>query len=441
MAHWIRTAALYKEPRLLGILFLSFSSGLPFLLTLATLHIWLKEVGLSNTAIGLFALVTIPYSLKFLWAPLVDHIKLPFFCDVLGQRKGWMLASQLFLVLALILLGSNNPADHIILTALAALFVSFCSATQDIVVEAYRVELLGESEVGIGAGMSNLGYRLGMWVSGAGALYLASQFNWSLVYNFMAACMGVGIISTLLCPDPQARLDDELKPSTTVLPLKKPRSLDRIRKSFVQTLRSLKDQKEWPLILVFIFFYKLGDTALNIMSAPFLIEIGFTKLEIAHVAKSFGIGAMILGGLCAGVLLYHHALRTVLLFCAGLQVLASVMFAGQALVGHNILLLWSTIGLDNFAGGMGAAAFIAYLSLLSAHRHAATHFALLTSVASLCRVFFSYGAGWVADHVSWASYFVLTALACCPFFLLIVSQTRHIYQTSQMKYDPLFQAA
>lgn len=447
MANWIRTAALYKEPRLLGILFLSFSSGLPFLLTLATLHIWLKEVGLSKTAIGLFALVTLPYSLKFLWAPLLEHFKFPFFCDVLGRRKGWMLASQLILVPALIFLGSSNPAEHIIITAMAALLVSFCSATQDIVVEAYRVELLAEHEVGVGAGMSNLGYRLGMWVSGAGALYLASHFEWSLVYNFMAACMGVGIITTLLSHDPKVRLDLDFKPSSKIVALKKHRFVktlqvfDQIKESFAHTMRFLRDQKEWPLIFVFIFFYKLGDTALNIMSAPFLLEIGFSKLEIAHVGKSFGISAMICGGLFAGLLLCHHTLRTVLVLCAGLQLLSSFMFACQAWVGHNIILLFGTIGLDNFSCGMGAAAFITYLSLLSSHRYAATHFAILTSFASLCRVLFSYGAGWAADHVTWISYFMLTSLACCPFFLLVLSQTQHLYRTSQMKYLDLAKAA
>jgi PAT family beta-lactamase induction signal transducer AmpG len=447
MANWFRTAALYKEPRILGILFLSFSSGLPFLLTLATLHVWLKEVGLSKTAIGLFALVTIPYSLKFLWAPLLEHIKFPFFCTILGRRKGWMLASQLLLIPALIVLGSSNPADHILITAMAALLVSFCSATQDIVVEAYRVELLAEHEIGIGAGMSNLGYRLGMWVSGAGALYLASQFEWSLVYNFMAACMGVGIITTLLSHDPTVRLDFDLRTSAKIVSLKKHRfvktfqAFGQIKESFAQTLRFLRDQQEWPLILLLICFYKLGHTALHIMSAPFMLEVGFSKLEIAHVGKSFGISAMIFGGLFAGMLLYHRPLRMVLLLCAGLQVMASFVFALQALVGHNIILLFGTIGLHNISCGMGSAAFITYLSLLSSHRYAATHFAVLTSFASLCRVLFSYGAGCVADHVTWVSYFIITALACCPFFLLVLTQAQHINRTSQSKHSSLSKAA
>jgi PAT family beta-lactamase induction signal transducer AmpG len=416
MTKWLYTARLYREPRVLGVLFLSFSSGLPFLLILATLHVWLKEVGVSKTTIGLFALVTLPYSLKFLWAPVLEQINIPFLGDVLGQRKGWMLASQLLLIPALILLGASNPSENILWTAMIALGVAFFSATQDILVEAYRVEILTGPEVGIGASMSNFGYRLGMWIAGAGALSLASYFDWNMVYKLMAACMGVGIIATLLSPDPPLSAYTQEKHQT----------LMHLKENFRQTIAFLKNENDWPLIILFILSYKLADTALNVMSAPFLLEIGFSKLEIAHVAKSFGIGAMVVGGLFSGFLLSQRPLRQVLCVCAILQVFSSFMFSWQALVGHDIILLFSTIGLENFSCGLGAAAFIAYLSHLSHHRYAATHFALLTSFASLCRVFFSYGAGWIADHVSWLSYFTLAALACGPFLFLAFSQGAHI---------------
>lgn len=425
---WLQSAALYKEPRILGIVFLGFASGLPFLLTLATLHAWLTEVGISKTTIGLFALVTVPYSLKFIWAPLIDHVRPPLFGQALGHRKGWLLFSQLMLMVCLVLLGKTSPQDNIWITALGALAVSFFSATQDICVEAYRVERLQGAEVGLGAGASNLGYRLGMWASGAGALYLASFFSWAVVYGLMASCMLIGMVTTLLSHEPDVVRDlremDSSKPCARTL-------FFSLIQGVQETLAYLKSRSDWGVVLAYIIFFKLADTALNVMTVPFLLEIGFSKIEIAHVGKSFGIGAMIAGGLIAGVLLSQRPLRQILFLCGALQLTSAVCFYTQAHLGHHLYFLFAAIGLDNFSNGMCFAAFITYLSMVCKAPNAGAHFAFLTSIASLSRVVFSYWAGWAADRLVWTDYYLLTTVLCLPTMLLIYSATGSFSQLRQ----------
>ena len=301
--------------------------------------------------------------------------------------------------------------------------------------EAYRVERLEHNEIGLGAGASNLGYRLGRWASGAGALYLASYFSWAAVYAFMAACMLVGVLTALLShePDIERSLENTLeKPlrkslknpseNSSVATSQKWFFIDLFRAlyaGFKKTFIHLMARDHLAIILSYIMFFKLADTALNVMTVPFMLEIGFSKLEIAHVGKSFGIGAMIVGGLIAGVLLSQRPLRQTLLLCAVLQLTSAVFFFVQSKVGHNIYFLFASIGLDNLSNGMCFAAFITYLSLVCRSEHAGAHFALLTSIASFARVIFSYFSGWAADHLVWSDYYLMTALLCLPNCFLI----------------------
>ena len=444
---FLSSAVLYLEPRILGILFLGFSSGLPFLLTLATLHVWLTEAGLSKTTIGLFAAVTIPYSLKFIWAPLIDRVQIPFLSQAIGHRKSWMILSQVMLIFTLICLGRSSPSEHIFLTAFCALCVSFFSATQDVCIEAYRVQKLPVHETGIGAGASHLGYRFGMWVSGAGALYLASFFSWAVVYGMMAGFMMIGIVTVLLSQEPDKTTresvvdpkhtntnfaeteeftEKEVQPTKARKPLWTWIKLT-LTSGISQTVSHLRSRGDLAYILTFIILFKLVDTFLNSMTMPFLLEIGFNKIQIANVGKTFGIGAMILGGLLAGMLLTHHRLHKVLVWCIGLQLCAALLFWGQANLGPNIYHLFFAIGLDNLANGMSFAAFITYLSRVSISSgagstkidhsksiHSGTHFAFLTSIASFARVLFSYVAGVFADLLAWDQYYLLTALATLP---------------------------
>lgn len=405
MGQWLSSAALYRQPRVIGILFLGFSSGLPFLLTLGTLHAWLKTSGTSNTIIGYFALATIPYAFKFLWAPLTDHLKIPIMTNILGHRRSWMILSQIALMVSLFLLGMTNPHENIFLTALATFAVSFCASCQDNAIEAYRIELLPREQLGPGASASVLGFRLGMWVSGGGALYLAYLLDdWFVVYSIMALCLTLGIIATLLLPEPPHPQNDVTQENCSFF--------KKLKTVMLPAIIDFTKQPDFSRIIIFIFLFKIGDTVLNMISIPFLIEIGFSNLEIANIAKTFGIFAMIAGGLFAGMMQIHKPPIFNLGVSAMLLALSSIMFMMQAYLGHDVRFLILTMGVENFACGMSATALISFLSLLCRQPNTATHFAILSSFCSFSRVGLSIGAGWLADKTDWVSYFAIVTSLC-----------------------------
>jgi PAT family beta-lactamase induction signal transducer AmpG len=416
MNDWTRSVSAYRDPRVLGILLLGFSSGLPFLLTLSTLSLWLTKEGISVKIIGAFALATIPYTFKFLWAPLIDQIRIPFLCSFFGQRRGWLLTTQLSLIVALVGLGSTDPSQNIMRTTMFALFVAFCSASQDIVIEAYRIERLKKSQSGYGAGASVIGYRIGMLVSGAGALYLAAYFSWFVVYCIMAGCVVVGIITALLSTEPRAKCHYVSAPFYSTPNESLSIALRRWFSLILsQPLYSFFKSQDWMMTISFILLYKVGDTVLSVMSMPFLIEIGFSEIEIAHVAKTFGISAMMVGGVIGGILLSRCSIIENLRICITLQTLASLLFMVQASVGANLSMLFLTMGVENLACGMSQAALIAYFSSLCLHPNTATHFALLSSFGSFARITLSVLAGWLADYLnSWVSFYAFVAFGCLP---------------------------
>jgi len=424
----------YLDRRILSIFFLGFSSGLPFLLTLSTLSIWLKESGISNTIIGLFVLATLPYTLKFLWAPLVDHHTIPYLGKWFGKRRSWALVSQVCLLGFLMLLGSSDPQHHIWETAFFALCVSMASATQDLVVEAYRIEIIDEDQVGVASTATTIGYRLGMLVSGAGALYLASSYPWHTVYTLMAGCVFLGMVTILFSPR-----TPHLKPRFAPASLRPENR--RLRDTFLPPLYDLLAQYNWRLVVSFIILYKVGDTVLSVMSTPFLIEMGFSKLEIANIAKLFGISSMIIGGLAGGIFLTRFGILASLMLCCVLQIFSSLMFVVQALVGYNLSVLVITIGVENFSCGLGMAAFIAYLSSMCSTPNTATHFALLSSVGSLARVVLSMAGGVLADVLSWPAFFMVTALGCVPALILLMRSPGAFSVTESVVAHPIKKAA
>ncbi len=344
---------------------------------------------------------------------------------MLGQRRSWALIAQICLIFALIGLGSSNPKDHIFITALWAFAVSFCSAIQDLVIEAYRIEIIDENQKGAASSSTYLGYRLGMMMSGAGALYLAATFSWQAAYTIMAGLIGFGLLTTLFSPPtknitftPSSQFSMKCFSHHTHF-------WNWLTSTYGPPFKDLIRSYDWRIILAFIFFYKIGDTTLNVMNTPFLVELGFSKLEIAHVAKLFGISAMIVGGFMGGLFLNRFGILSSLLLCAILQIGSSLMFVIQALVGHNLSVLVVTIGFENFTCGIGAAAFIAYLSILCKKPHTATHFALLSSFGSMARIGLSISAGILADLLPWAVFFTLTAFACLPFLFLLIQSAHH----------------
>lgn len=407
---WLKALAVYGDRRILCILFLGFSSGLPLALTGSTLSAWLAKGGVDKTTIGLFALVAIPYAYKFVWSPLVDGLQVPILTRLLGRRRGWAVASQLALMAAIATLGLLDPAREPWTVAALAILVAFLSATQDIVIDAYRVEILDDNSQGAGAAAVQLGYRVGMLVSGAGALFIAEFYGWAAAYGTMAALIGVGIATILLNREPRANLPAE-RPEQGIV--------GWTRVHVVMPFADVLKRPDWAVILGFIVFYKFGDAVAGVMANPFYIETGFSLAEIAAISKLFGFVATLVGIVAGGVVVARFGIFRALLLCGVLQMGSNLMFALQAIVGHDISMLAATIAIENFTGGMGSAAFVAYISSLCSFAFTATQYALFSSLAVVGRTTLSSGGGWLADQVDWVSFFVLSAAAAIPGLLLL----------------------
>ncbi|CAH1648628.1 MULTISPECIES: AmpG family muropeptide MFS transporter [unclassified Chelatococcus] len=416
MNAWLRSLAVYSDPRIIAILFLGFSSGLPLSLVYGTLSAWLAEAGVSMTMIGLFSWASTAYGFKWLWSPLVDRLPIPVLTGLLGQRRAWMIVAQALTALCMIGLGSSDPAHNLLATAGWAVALAFASATQDIVIDAYRVESLKQKELGAGAGNIVLGYRLGMIVSGGGALVLAELFGWFTAYAAMAALMGIGVITVLLSREP-ARPDVE-ETSLSADPL------GWIRSAVVAPLADFAQRPHWVAILLFIALYKYGDALIGVMANPFYLAIGFTKAEIGLVSKSYGVIMTIAGGLIGGVVVARLGIMRALLICGILQAASNLVFVVQAMVGANLSVFIVTMSVENLAGGMGTAAFVAYLSSLCNVAYTATQYALVSSFMAFTRTIFASGGGWLADQVDWTTYFLISTAAALPGLALLLWMMR-----------------
>lgn len=412
-ARWWGALAVYGDRRILCILFLGFSSGLPLALTGSTLSAWLAQGGVDKTTIGLFALVAIPYAYKFVWSPLIDGLRVPLLTRLLGRRRGWAVASQLALMAAIVTLGLVNPTQQPWTVAALAVVVAFLSATQDIVIDAFRVEILDEQAQGAGAAAVQLGYRVGMLVSGAGALFIAEFYGWTAAYATMAALIAVGIVTILLNREPQA---------STIAAAERPAHgvAGWIKAHVIMPFADVLKRPDWAIILGFIVFYKFGDAVAGVMANPFYIETGFSLAEIAAISKLFGFVATLVGIVAGGVMVARFGIFRALLLCGILQMGSNLMFAIQAIVGHDTAMLAVTIAAENFTGGMGSAAFVAYISSLCSFAFTATQYALFSSLAVVGRTMLSSGGGWLADHTDWVSFFVLSAAAAIPGLLLLL---------------------
>ncbi|MBM3477691.1 MAG: AmpG family muropeptide MFS transporter [Alphaproteobacteria bacterium] len=411
MSSWRDSLAIHLRPRLLAVLFMGFGSGLPLPLTFGTLTFWLAESGVNRTTIGLLALVGTAYSLKFLWAPLVDRMPLGPLTARLGRRRGWALGVQALLVLAILALGTTDPRIDPLATAAAALAIAFLSATQDIVVDALRIELLAPEEQGAGAAATQWGYRFGMIVSSAGALYAAEFGGWGFAFCLMAGFMAVGMAAVWLAPEPSAPTSPQ--PRSADAPLAA-RAWDWIRGAAIDPFREFMGRPGWAAILVFVVLYKFGDALAGTMANPFYVAMGFTRIEVANISKVFGVVATLAGVAAGGVLVHRQGLARALVACGVLQALSNLMYALQAMVGHDVLMLAATIGIENFTGGMGSAAFVAYLSGLCNVAYTATQYALLSSLAAVGRTTLSAGGGWLSLQLDWVLFFAVTTLAALP---------------------------
>jgi MFS transporter, PAT family, beta-lactamase induction signal transducer AmpG len=374
---------------------LGFASGLPLALTAGTLQAWLTVVDVDLRTIGLFTLVGLPYTLKFLWAPIMDRFVPPW----LGRRRGWMIVTQVGLIAGIAAMALVDPTRTPLFLAALALLVAMTSASQDIVFDAYRTDVLTASERGLGAAVSVTGYRIAMLVSGAGALILSTYLGWSDTYFLIAALMLIGVGATLLSPEPAS-------------PANIPRNF---AEAVWEPVHEFFARSPALMLLLLIMLYKLGDAFAGSLTTAFLIRgMGFAAAEVGVVNKGLGMVTTIVGALVGGIWMARMGLFRSLLVFGGLQALSNLTFMLLAWTGKSYPIMVTAVAFENLAGGMGTAAFVALMMSLCDHRYTATQYALLSAMAALGRVFVGPPSGYVVEAVGWVSFFFITFLAALP---------------------------
>jgi PAT family beta-lactamase induction signal transducer AmpG len=419
---WGEALAVYLQPRVLVVMFLGFSSGLPLALSGSTLQIWMRESGIDLKTIGLLALVGTPYTLKFFWAPLVDALDVPLLTRWLGRRRGWLVLSQILLMAAIALLALGDPARAPWFAAFAALLVATASATQDIVVDAFRVESLPEPEQAAGMAAYVAAYRVGMLVSTAGLLFLVSYvestgfakaMSWRIGYAIMALMVLIGTATALVATEPAQSRDAAraLSGQTAVV---------RVWGAAVGAFGEFLRRPDALAILAFVVLFKFTDSFSGTMTAPFVIDLGFTRADYAAIVKGVGLAATLAGGFAGGFVARAFSLPVSLWIGGVVQAVANLSFSWLALVGVNQWALALAITAENFTSAIGTVIFVAYLSALcKSPLHTATQYALLTALAAVGRTYLSSTAGFVVEWTGWPLFFVICVLVAIPSLLLL----------------------
>lgn len=407
---WSKAAAIYFDRKLITILAMGFASGLPFLLTSVTLSAWLAQAGIAKTMIGFMSWASSVYALKFLWSPIVDRARLPVLTKLFGRRRAWMFLSQLMCIGAMIGLGLTSPGENLGVTAAWVVALAFASATQDIVIDAYRIEYLEQSQFGAGAAMTTLGYRIGVLASGGGALIIADAASWAVSYAVMGALMVIGLITTFVSPEPQTNAAPEKVEGYAVW----------FKQAVFDPFADFMNRPQAWTILLFIALYKYGDALLAIMANPFYVDLGFTLTQIGLVTKTYGVAMTMAGSFVGGILVMRFGLMPTL-FWGGVAMGASnLLYVLLAAVGNDITVFVAVISVENFANGLGGVASIAYLSSLCNVAFTATQYALMTSFMAFTRTILASGGGWLADKVDWMTYFTITTFAAIPGLALLL---------------------
>ncbi len=389
--------------RMLVALMMGFSCGLPLLLTIDVLKAWMTIEGVDLSVIGLMSLVGLPYTVKFLWAPFLDRYIPPLF----GRRRGWLVIAQSGLMLSIIGLGSASPLQHPGVLAFTAFLVTFFSASQDIVVDAYRREDIPDTELGFASSMYIIGYRMGMLLGGGGGLILAGQMSFPMVYMLMAACLLPGIVTTLLAPEPEINGNPPKNLQAAVI--------DPLIEYFT------RPGALW--VLAFILLYKVGDSMAAAMATPFYLDIGFSTTEIGVVVKLVGFWATLAGALFGGILTLKIGMYASLWVFGILQSISTACFALLAQCGHNITALTAVIGFENLASGMGTVAFVAFMAMMTDKRFTATQYALLSSLMGIPRVIASAPTGYAVKFMGWETFFITCALVAVPGLLILIKSS------------------
>lgn len=428
---------MYRQPRVLGMIFLGFSAGLPFLLVFSTLSAWLTDAGFSRTLIGYFSWVGITYSIKVFWAPVIDRLPLPFLTRLLGKRRSWMLLAQIGIGLGLSGMALSDIQTDITQIALFALFVAFASATQDITVDAYRIEAVEKDLQGAMAATYVFGYRVALLAAGAGAFYLAEFSSWPVAYLWMAALMLVGVATTLVITEPKvvdSAVSRQLEARVeTLLGIHNPgRTLparfaawfsDAVVSPFVDFFS--RNGRFALIILALIGLYKVSDITMGVMANPFYLDLGFSKTQIADVTKIFGFFMTIAGAALGGSLVVRYGIMRPLLLGAVMVAMTNLLFALLAVTVPDIRLLVLVISADNLSGGIATSVFIAYLSSLTNTAYTATQYALFSSLMTLPAKLLGGFSGVIVDGYGYPWFFIYASASGIPAILLVIYLIRN----------------
>ncbi len=429
---WKESLSVYIQPRVIAMLFLGFSAGLPLLLVFGTLSAWLRETGVDRSTIGHISWVAILYAFKFAWAPLVDRVSIPLISPALGHRRSWMLVAQFGVIGALLLMGTSDPDTQLSILVASALLVAFSSATQDISIDAWRIEAALVEWQGAMAATYQIGYRLGMIVAGAGALYLAEFYSWSVAYTCMALFMLIGVITTLCIVEPERQgANDAWREEERVTRFlerysRMPARLRHIAAWFIGAVVCpftdflTRNGQTALLILLFIGVFRLSDITMGVMANPFYIDMGYTKADIASVTKVFGLIMTMVGAILGGLLVARFGVMRILLLSAILVALTNLTFAWLANQDPEIQYLMVVISADNLSGGMAGSAFIAYLSGLTNRAYTATQYALFSSLMLLPAKFLGGFSGDIVDAEGYVYFFSYAACLGVPAILLVL---------------------
>lgn len=422
---WSESFRVYLKPRVIAMLFLGFSAGLPYLLVFSTLAAWLRDMDVSLSAIGFFGWIGITYSLKVLWSPVVDRLRIPVLGASLGQRRSWMLLGQLGIIVGVLGLSIVDPRQQLGLVAGLAFLVAFSSATQDVAIDAYRIEAVVREYQGAMSSMYILGYRVAMLVAGAGSLYIAQFASWPIAYVAMAALMAAGVLTVLVINEPESdAVDDRAQPE------RQPQ-FESLSGKLARGARWLKDAVIAPfadffrrngryalVILLFIGLFRLSDIVMGIMANPFYLDLGFSKADIASIGKIFGFFMTIAGSFLGGIFVVRYGVFGPLVAGATMVALTNLLFAQLSLIGPDLHWLTLAISADNLSGGFSNAVFVAYLSGLTNRSYTATQYALFSSVMTLPGKFVSGFSGMVVAHSSYTFFFTYAAIMGVPAILL-----------------------
>ncbi|WP_018871573.1 AmpG family muropeptide MFS transporter [Thioalkalivibrio sp. ALJ16] len=433
---WRAALAVYRHPRVIGMLFLGFAAGLPLLLTGGTFTAWLRDLGVELASIGFLSWVGMAYSIKVFWAPVVDRLALPFLTRVFGRRRAWMLFAQAVIILGLAGIALTDPVEQLWLVAVWAVLTAFGAATQDIAIDAYRIEAVSQERQGAMAAAYVFGYRVALLTAGAGALHIAAAGSWSLSYAAMAALMLVGVICTLIVREPEVARRD----SATA----------RLEDRVVHYLNNTSDTGWWRglkawfigavicpfvefwqrfgkialVVIAFIAVFRISDIFMGVMANPFYLDLGFTKDEIANIAAAFGLAMTLTGAALGGLLVVRFGIMRMLIATAILAPLTNLTFSWLATLGPEAYGLVFAIMADNLSGGMAISVFIAYLSSLTNSAYTATQYALFSSIMTLPGQFLAGFTGVLAEHIGWVWFFASSALIGIPTILLAFALMR-----------------